>query len=112
MSILTPIFLSNAATGVVLACTDASGGTRVPLLGDGDSLVVTNIGYTDGYLAVGNSDVVAVAPGSTASYPVFARTKEDQIVLRKGVDYTSVPYVAGVCATGETTTLIVHFVSR
>jgi len=109
MSILTPIFLSNNGTGVALACTDASGATRVALLGDGDSLVVTNIGLFDGFIAIGGSTVTAVAPGSTASYPIFARTQQDQGVLERAETNT---HVAGVCRAGEATILIVHLVQR
>lgn len=107
------IYLSNNGTGVALACTDSSGGSRVALIGDGDSIVVTNVGDYPAFLAVGGATgFTAVAPGSTSSFPIFPRTKEDQIVIGKNESYYGAPYVAGVCRSGETTTLIVHRVSR
>lgn len=110
---LTPIYLSNNGTGVALACTSSSGGTRVPLLGDGDSLVVTNIGGSTGFLALGGpTGFSAVAPGATASYPILVGTKEDQIVIARDESYFGRVHVAGVCKAGETTTLIVHLVER
>lgn len=112
MTALTPIILSNNGTGIAVPCSETSGSTRVALIGDGDAIVVTNIGYCDGFLALGNSTVTAVAPGSTASYPIFARTKEDQIATRLTIVADGATHVAGACKTGETTTLIVHRVQR
>lgn len=109
---LTPIILSANGLGVVVACTASSGGTRVALVGDGDALVVTNLGFYVGFLAIGGSTVTAVAPGSTASYPILAGTKEDQVSSKLTGDLTGVTHVAGICNAGETTTLIVHRVQR
>ncbi len=109
---MEPIYFTNDGTGVALACTDSSGSTRVALVGDGDCLVVTNVGVFIGYLALGDNTITAVAPGSTASYPVLVHTKEDQIIIDKDSPFHAAPYVAGVCKTGESTTLIVHRVRR
>lgn len=106
---LTPIYLSNNGTGVALACTSASGGTRVALVGEGDSMVVTNVGSFVGYLALGDATGPAA---TTACYPILPGTKEDQLILDRTKSYGRVPYVAGVCKSGETTTLVVHLVQR
>ncbi len=112
MSALTPIILSNNGTGVAIACTDSSGSTRVALLGDGDAFVVTNVGTFIGYLAIGGSTVTAVAPGSTASYPILVGTKEDQIATKLTESLVPVTHAAGICNAGENTILIVHRVQR
>lgn len=109
---MDPLQPNNNGTGVALACTDASGSTRVALTGEGDSLMVTNVGSSTGYLAIGDSTVTALAPGSTASYPVLPGTKEDQLLIEPTASYAKAPYVAGVCKSGETTTLVIHRVSR
>lgn len=111
MTALTPIILSANGLGAVVACTATSGSTRVALVGDGDALVVTNLGEYVGFLAIGNSTVTAVAPGATASYPILVGTKEDQIGA-KLTNETTATHVAGICNAGETTTLIVHRVQR
>lgn len=109
------ISLTNNGLGVTLVCTSSTGATRVLVPGDGD-LVVTNVGTCTGYLGVGGSTgFTAVAPGATgsaASYPILVGTKEDQITIPPSEAYAKEPYVAGVCAAGETTTLIVHRVRR
>lgn len=110
---MDPLFLSNNGRGVALVCTDASGAAQVALIGDGDSLVVTNIGDKYGFLSLSDGTIDAVAPGAgVSSYPMVPGSKEDQIILDKTVSYYASPFVAGVCAAGETTTLIVHLVSR
>lgn len=98
--------------GIVLNCTSSSGATRVPLPKGGDSPVVTNIGYFDAFMEIGDATVTALAPGATSSYPIFARTKEDGIVIDPSAPYAAAPYAAGVCRNGETTTLIIHMVKR
>jgi len=111
MTALTPITLSSNGLGAALACNDASGSTRVALVGDGDALVVTNIGDYVGYLAVGDDTVTAIASGSTASLPILPGHQDDQIGA-KLTDGSAITHVAGVCASGQTTTLIVHRVQR
>lgn len=107
---MSPIILRNGGAGIALACNQSSGGTRVPLVGDGDSLVVTNIGYFDAFLAIGGlADFSAVAPGSTGSYVILARSKEDQLVLSVDEPHS---HVAAVCRSGESTILLVHLVQR
>lgn len=96
--------IPNTPDGVVLNCTGSSGATRVPLSGSGNNLHVANRGQFWGFLSWGTgTNFTAVAPGSTASYPILPNTKEAEVVIPVGTTH-----VAGVCATGETTQLIVH----
>lgn len=110
------ISLTNGSLGLALNCNDSSGtSTRVALstIGpDGDSIVVTNCGDSIGFLAIGDSTVVAVAPGTTASYPILVNSKEDQIIIKITDAFRRDPWVAGVCMSGESTILVIHRVSR
>jgi hypothetical protein len=114
MALMELITLTANGAGTVLACTDSSGDTRVALVGEGDSIVVSNTGDKIGFLAIGSATgfTATAPPGSTASYPIFPLSKEDSIVIDKSDPYYAEPFVAGVCLSGETTTLIVHRVSR
>ena len=114
MTALTPIILSNNGKGVTLVCTDSSGATQAALVGDGDALLVSNVGAFTGYLSLGVGATVAVAPGasgSLSSLPILVRTQDDQIGS-KLTDGTSATHVSGVCRAGESTILIVHKVQR
>lgn len=114
MAALTPITLSNNGKGAAIVCTDSSGATQVALVGDGDAILVSNIGTFTGFLSLGTGATVAVAPGasgSLSSLPILVGTQDDQI-SSKLTDTTAATHASGVCSVGETTTLIVHKVQR
>lgn len=99
---MTPIFLPNGGEGVRIDANDES--QRAELVGDGDTLVATNLGPVPVYIRMGRSDVVA----TTACYPILVGDKESDIML-KGA---SGSWVAAICAPGESATILIHRVSR
>ncbi|MCW5737801.1 MAG: hypothetical protein KIS73_27015 [Enhydrobacter sp.] len=113
MSGLTPIILSNKGKGVTLVCTDATGATQAALVGDGDAILVSNIGNFTAFVSISTGDTTAVAPGATgspASFPVLPRVQDDQIANR--LTDGPVTHASAVCAAGETTTIVIHRVQR
>lgn len=99
---MNPIFLADGGLGLRIDATDAS--QRGELVGDGDTLVVTNLGNVPAFIRVGRSDVTA----TTACYPILPGDKEPDIML-KG---SSGSWVAAICESGLATTIIAHRVSR
>ena len=105
---MNPVILSNNGKGLRLACTPTS--ARARLVGTGDSLVLTNPGSTDAYAVLGPSTVEADLTG----YQILPGTKEDNIVLDPEVhaEFWADPWIAVICESGQTATLLVHRVSR
>lgn len=99
---MNPIFLPNGGLGVRIDATGTS--QRAQLIGDGDSIVATNIGSAPVFIRFGGSDVVA----TTACYPILPGDKEPDIML-KGA---SGSYVAAICESGQTATILIHRVAR
>jgi hypothetical protein len=99
---MDPIFLPSGGLGVRIEATDAS--QRAELVGDGDTIIATNMGSVAAYICYGRSDVEA----TTACYPILPRTKEDGIMLRNA----SGSWVAAICDTGQSTTILFHRVAR
>lgn len=103
---MDPLKLTNNGLGVRLSCTDVS--SRVAIPGNGDSLCVTNPGNTTIYMGLGGSTFEA----TTAGYPILPGTKEDNLLLDVDADWYHAPYIAGICESGVTGTLIVQRVFR
>jgi hypothetical protein len=99
---MNPIFLPNGGLGVRIAATSTS--QSAELIGDGDSIVATVIGSVPVYIRFGRSDVVA----TTACYPILPGDKEPDIML-KGA---SGSWVAAICDSGQSATILIHRVSR
>jgi len=108
---MNPVFLSDGGLGVRIAATGTS--QAVLLVGDGDSVLLTNPGSTTVYIRLGRSDVVA----TTACYPILPDTKEDEIMLKgadggAGLRFQGGTWIAAICESGQTGTLVAHRVSR
>jgi hypothetical protein len=107
---MDPIGLTNNSVGGRIAVTGTS--QRVAISGYGDSLVISNLGDCDAYIALGDSSIVAVLTSTTAGYPIFAGAKEDEILIPPDASWRNAPYIAAICASGETTVITAHRVFR
>lgn len=108
---MNPVFLSEGGLGVRIEATDVSQSTQ--LVGDGDSLVLTNPGDTTVYIRIGRETVEA----TLACYPMFGGDKEDEIMLRgpdggAGLRFPGGTWIAAVCAAGQTGAIVANRVSR
>jgi len=100
---MNPIFLSNGGLGVRIAA-NGTASQRAELIGDGDTIVATNLGSVPVFILFGRSDVAA----TTSCYPILPGDKEPDIML-KG---SSGSYVAAICESGQSATILIHRVSR
>lgn len=100
--------LSNNGKGVRLEVSGTS--TRARIVGTGDSLVLSNGERFDVYVALGTSTIEA----DLTSYLVLPGTKEDNIVLDPEThrEFWDDPWIAAICAPGQSGVLTVHRVSR
>ena len=99
---MTPIFLPSGGLGVRIDANDAS--QRVELIGDGDTIVAAVLGFAPVYIRLGRSDVVA----TTACYPILFGTKEDGIMIKGAAGN----WIAAICESGQSATILIHRVSR
>lgn len=99
---MNPIVLPNGGLGVRIAATSTS--QRAELIGDGDTIVATNLGSVPVYIRFGRSDVAA----TTECYPILPGTKEDGIMM-KG---SSGSWIAAICDSGQSATILIHRVAR
>jgi len=98
-----PIFLPNGGLGVRIAATDTS--QRIEMVGDGDTIVATIVsGAVPVYIRFGNSTVAA----TTSCYPILPGGKEDGIMLKNAAG----SWVAAICDTDQSATILIHRVSR
>lgn len=98
---MTAFKLTNGAVGVSLSATSTS--SRAAIVGNGDTLVVSNPGDKWAYLVLGNSTVTA----TTSGYPIPPGTQQD-FLLDDGAAYATAPYAAAITSGSDTTTVLVH----
>lgn len=105
---MTPIIFQNNGKGLRLSANDVSARSRIG--GKGDSLVLTNSGFNNIYVAIGSSTIEADLTG----YLILPGTKEDNIVLDPEIHaaFYADPWIAVICESGVTGFLSVHRVSR
>ena len=99
---MTPLFLPSDGIGIRIEANETS--QRAQLVGDGDSIVATNIGTVPVFICFGRGDVVA----TNACYPCLPGTKESEIMLKN----SSGDWIAAICDPGQSATIIIHRVSR
>lgn len=95
-------FKARDRSTVSLAVTDASGSRQFNMQqGDEFAVRVANLGAKTAFVRFGPSDVTAAIPSGA--------TKGDVALPAGAVEIfsTQQPYLAAICATGETTTLYI-----
>ncbi len=105
---MTPIIFQQNGKGLRLSVSAVSARTQIG--GKGDSLVLTNPGPNNIYVALGTSTIETDLTG----YLILPGTKEDNIVLDPEIHaaFYADHWIAVICDSGVTGFLSVHRVSR